>query len=152
MNIENELYNHSFQVRELLRQHHVIGPVNIATINKAHALHGERFMMKLMKILVPDNFTGLGSVVTAPATQQAFEYNQNLTEQNTGKFWKFWNNLLGATAATGQTIGNFRTDVSGMGNQQQYYAQMADTRQKNIMFVGAGLLVLVLVIILLFKK
>ena len=157
MNADQILHNNRFEVEQLFRRHRVLGPVNMETVRQAHNRHGENFMMKLLEIVTPRNqaaFTSLANPHENPFVADAFNYSAEQEKQQSGKFWQFWDNLLNKVDATGETIGEFKRDVSGVPTENDYlmYQAAAQRQRSNALFMAAGVVVLILVLILIFKK
>ena len=144
-------------VKRLLRRRNVIGEVCPGTIEKAFHRHGEKFMLELLEIITPDdsNFTGL----FAPLSPEAINYAggntiPELELENAvkagGKFWSFWDNFLNRVDTTGKTIGQFKFDSSGLNQPYQQYPLPQDNTR--LIYAGAGLLIVVVVLLLIFKK
>lgn len=152
MDINTLLQQNSGDVNRLLRRYRVFGPTTIDTINTAHRQHGAPFMAQLMAILTPTSSFGhygnaagsVGVIDTATTSQQA------ATPQK-GKFWSFWDKLLSRVDATGKTIGQFKYDSAGnaiLTGDENYRQQ----QNQNRVLIIAGLIVLALVAVLIFKK
>jgi len=162
-NIEQVLQENSFKIAHLLRRHHVYGTPNMETIKKAHDQHGEAFMLKLMEIIVPENsnFTELIKPKTAllssniNTTTLATSANPaNAAPAANGKFWDFWQNLLNGVGATGQALGQFKTDVTGANatTPEVIQQQAAAANQARTLYIVAGAFVALVIIILLIRK
>ena len=158
MNIEQVLDYYSPEIRFLLRKYRVIGAVNMETIQRAHSQYGERFMMELLEIITPEDseFTSLFTQEN-PFVAQSLQYQQNAPKDvqtaQSGKFWGFWENLLTKVDSTGETINQIKQNVSGSNNPgvQAQYVPVNPDRSKTILVI-AGVLILLIVSILLFKK
>lgn len=147
MNINQIINQNEFEVRSLLRRYRVLGDPSIETINRAHQQHGPEFMTKLLGIVTPQtsNFTGIGATVLPGSF-----INTYATQQQKPKFWSFWDNLLNRVDATGQTIGQFKTNAAGQPVQNVQYVQQQQ-QQKTVLIIAAVLIVAI-VAILIFKK
>lgn len=156
MNANQILQSNRFEVEQLLRRYRVLGPANMETIRRAHNQYGENFMMKLLEIVTPRNEAAFTSLMTPenPFVADALEYSREQQPQKTGKFWQFWNNLLNTVDRTGETIGEFKRDVSGIPPETEFLAYQAQAQRarSNSIFMAAGAVVLILVLILIFKK
>jgi hypothetical protein len=151
-NIDTVLAQNRTEVKHLLRRYRVVGEPNISTIQKAHNKHGENFMIKLLEIIAPtSNFSaGIGLMTPEnPFVQDAITYAQTQQTQQPGKFWSFWDNLLGKVANTGATINQFKQDVNAPVEQP---LQQESNARSTLVFAAAGVLVLVVVLILIFRK
>ena len=149
MNINILLQQNAPAVGLLLRRYRVQGnPASIETINAAHRQHGAAFLTELMAILTPTaSFTGIGGVI-APggiASQVA------PVTAGKNKFWNFWDNLLNRVDSTGKAIGQFKLDASG--NMVLIdEAAASQQRTQTMVLIIAGVIVLAIVAVLIFKK
>jgi hypothetical protein len=156
MDIQTILENKEFEVRGLLRRHNIAGDLNIDTIKKAHDAKGDYFMMDLLQILTPtSNYTALleprmASIPTPLMGTQSVNAPTAIDTES-GKGWKFWDNLLNYANKTGETIGNIKQEVSGTQAipQNGNYQQQPDN--KMLYYIAAGFVALI-IIILIFKK
>lgn len=156
MNIESVIQQHSQAIEWLLYRRRVIGPVNMATIQKAHDRYGESFMMDLLKIITPtgntSNFTNFADMLKPGGfVDTAVKSQQQAAPGNKGKFWGFIDKLLTSVEKTGQTIGQFKTDTNGQPIPGTYQ-QPQPINPKVIYIVAAVLIVLIVTVLLLKKK
>ena len=158
-NIEQVLQHNSARVGQLLRKHRIIGAPNMDTIKKAFEQKGERFMLELMEILVPNqsNFEDMiqprsGTIAQTIDTKTLAPMNAT-TSKPQGGFWSFWDKLLNTVDNTGEAIQKFKTDMQTDAPQDYdpNAAAKADSQTKTLYLVAAGFVALI-VIILIFRK
>lgn len=158
MDIQSILQNHSFEVQGLLRKHKIAGDLSISTINKAYSQKGERFMMELLQIITPTsnfNYDPLADPLSDETlAAEAAEYDaSHATNQTTGKFWTFWEKLLGTAVDTSKAIGQSKTNLSTpIGADGLPIPLYQETTNTNLLWLVAGGFVVLIVIILIFKK
>ena len=152
MDINKILQQNAEAVKMLLRRYRVLGDPNIETINAAHRTHGAAFMAELMTILTPSSsFTGLGGIIQPGGLVDSALQSQQQQNQQKGKFWIFWDNLLNRVDSTGKAIGQFKYDSAGNAiYQDASYIQQQQTQK--MVLVIAGLIVVAIVAILIFKN
>lgn len=166
MDIQMLLNQNKTAVSHLLQRYKIAGGVNMESIKKGHDKYGENFMMRLLEIIVPDtnNFstlitpatgaflqTGIQKTLSASQTAQLEEIQSQAATK--GKFWIFWDNLLGRIGQTGATIGQFREDAAGTVNSEEYLSYQAQQRnQSRVIFAVAGVFVVLVVLLLIFRK
>jgi hypothetical protein len=161
-NIDIVLNENAVRVGILLRKYRIIGAPTISTIKKAFEQKGERFMLELLEILVPDNssFGDLiapktGLIQSAPIDTKTLAVSSfaQPTEQNkNGGFWGFWEKLLSGVNSTGQTIDQFKQDIAS--KPIEYSSETNPTNPSNpklIYMVAAGFIVLIVLILILRK-
>lgn len=158
------------EVNRLLRKFHVVGPPTLDTIQKAHERHGERFMMKLLDIVVPEtnSFTGLiqpkeaqltsvldtKTLATSPAVVAAME-EITAENQQPGKVWSFWENLLNGVTKTGETIADFKQNLGAPVVKETAYSEeeaAAQAGKSKVMYFAAGGIVLFVILILIIYR
>lgn len=168
MDIQSILQNHSFEVQGLLRKHKIAGDLSVDTINKAYNLKGEQFMMELLKIITPtssflgigkgNGFLGLGKSTKESASDE--DEDEDIADtatvtapKETGRFWTFWEKLLGTAVDTSKAIGqskaNLSTPIGADGLPIPLYQETTNT---NLLWLVAGGFVVLILIILIFKK
>jgi hypothetical protein len=160
MDINQVLDQNSVKVRQLLRKHHVIGEPNMDSIRRGFDKHGSRFMLKLLGIITPpeSRFSAQMSAFSydpladplSDETWAAVE-KENTPVASQGKFWSFWDNLLGKIGQTGEAIGQFQTDAAGQPTQTPEQLAIAAANTRTLYMVAAGFVAL-LIIILIVKK
>jgi hypothetical protein len=159
-NIEQVLQQNSVRVGILLRKHRITGPPTMDTIKKAFEQKGERFMLELMEIIVPDqsNFEALitprsGAIATQPIDTKKLAPMNTTTAQPPGGFWSFWDKLLNTVDNTGEAIQKFKTDLQTDAPPQYDAAAAAQaaSQTKTLYLVAAGFVALIVIILLVRK-
>jgi len=155
-NIDQILNSKSIEVQGLLRKHKITGPLTIDTIRKGYDRKGSPFMMSLMKIITPtSNFTEewddpMGDALRATESEEAA---QATTTVKASAGWPFWDNVLSVITKTGSAIGSLKSDLANpAGSKTSMVTPVIDTQRTNIIYWIGGGLVILIVIILLFKK
>lgn len=169
MDANQLLQTKSQKVKNLMRHYRVAGGADMATVEKGYKKHGERFMMKLLEILVPDenSFSYLTATIpsiqpTAIATSldtKTLATSANLDKaiadtDSKGGFWGFWDKLLNTVAKTGQTVEDLKTNLAAdpsinISTEEQAAASKSRT---TLYLVGAVILVAVIVALFIFRK
>jgi hypothetical protein len=155
-NIEQVLKQNSVRVGILLRKNRIVGPPTMDTIKKAFDQKGERFMLELMEIIVPDqsHFEALiqpkaGNIAQIIDTKTLAPM-KSTTTQPQGGFWSFWDKLLNTVDNTGEAIQKFKTDINSDTAQpiDPAAAAQAASQTKTLYLVAAGFVALILIILL----
>ena len=166
----NEILNeNSSDVGRLLRRFHVVGKPSSETIEKAYNAHGDRFMMKLLEIVVPstNSFTGLiqplEATVTAPLDTKPLATSPEIAaameeaaaaNQEPGKAWKFWENLLNGITKTGETIAGFKENLAATPEPTYTPQQISqnENRSRTLYMIAGGIVIFLVLILLIFRK
>jgi hypothetical protein len=166
MEINQVLDQHNFEVKNLLRRYRVMGEPTIDTIKKAHDQHGETFMMRLLNIITPtSNLTPLLTPISPfVTTEQTLDTKtlsgsaSTISASQPGKVWTFWEKLLNGISSTGETIGGFKDSLTGSASASAVSnsaapGELVEPKTRSMLIYGAaGLLVVVVVLILIFRK
>jgi len=161
MTIEQVLENNKFKLSALFRRYGMgAKPLTVDSIRAGYEKNGEPFMLKVLEILVPDNssFEGLikpiSATVSAPGSAIDTKVLMPMTPADKSKTWGFFEKLLNGVGSLGETIGQFKRDVTSDPAGIEYTAtqEAAAKRQTNIIYMVAGGLLLLILIILLIRK
>jgi hypothetical protein len=158
-NIEQVLQQNSVRVGILLRKNRIIGPPTMDTIKKAFDQKGERFMLELIEIIVPDqsHFEALiqpksGIIAQSIDTKKLAPMNSTTTQPQ-GGFWSFWDKLLNTVDTTGEAIQKFKSDLNSDPIQavDPVEEAKAASQTKTLYLVAAGFVALIVIILLVRK-
>lgn len=147
-NIQSILQQHSFEVQGLLRRYKVAGDLNMDTIKKAYDTKGEPFMMDLLKIITP---TSHYDTDLAPDWEVALGTTE-VESQSQEKGWGFWDKLLNYVTKTSDTVNTVKKDIYGEEIPGTGSPVQQETGKSNLLIWLAAGFIIVIAIILLFKK
>jgi hypothetical protein len=160
--ISQVLQENSFAVKNLLRRYHVYGPLDMDTVQEAYKKHGSEFMMKLLAIITPQQsgFTSpLSQIPTLSGTVPTIVDTKTLAAAtkaesvSTSNGWSFWDNLLNAVSKTGEAIGQFKIDSAGNAISESQQQPITATQfNPKTLYIAAGILAFIIILILIFKK
>jgi len=161
--LDNLIAERQVQFNAVLQEFKIIPEMsNIATIKKGIRQGGSRFEIALIRALSrPNGFsnTDTATLEGPPPPPGAFINDDGVTVvpgANGVNFWSWVNNILGAANATGDTIAKLRRDITGSYSPEelQLQAQIESKKagQTRILTIGAIAAVVVIVLILIFKK
>lgn len=141
----------------VIRRYRIIPEAtNFETINKGFRQRGTAFETDLIRALAGSyvNYTDEnGNEVTGP---EEYNYNLDPAAPSGSNFWTVFNQILGGASALGATFAKVRTDVTGeytpdqLQAQTMYEAQKA--KQTQYLMIGAVIAIVLIVILLIFKK
>ncbi len=164
MDMENILNAYRVEIEGLLRRHKIAGPVTVETIRQAHDQKGAYFMMDLLKIITPESpyTTDLMAPRMAGPITAGLVIPTSYTEAKaaeadaatTGKAWNFWDNLLNYVGKTAATIAQAKTAINSPGpvDPMAEVPAPAGTPRTNIVYLIAAGFVVLIVVILIFRK
>lgn len=154
------LTKNSFAVKELFRRYNVMGNPSPATIQAAYNKHGDRFMMKLLSIITPNETSSytdtltpikpLSGVIQSTIDTKTLAIPTGATTESKSSGWTFWEKLLTAVSDTGKTIGQFKTDAAG--NQIPVEVGSTSNNNSKLLYIGAAAFALLIIMILIFRR
>ncbi len=155
MEINQLLQQNSFAVNELLRQYNIIAPDMATGIKNAYSAYGEKFMIKLVNQLSGrsaisgfDPSTDMGP--PAPPGSTVVDGITQVQDQASAQFWQIWSNVLSYVGQTGTTFQNLKQNITGTTTTDVPYTN--EGTNMTWLYIGGGLLAVVILLILIFKK
>ena len=157
MTFQQLIDNNRFQVSELLRQHHITYTNTQDGIRKAFDMHGDAFGIKLINILSKGNGSKTSNASTdtsdpnfigPPVDTSGITGSDTSSSSDSGAF-SLWGQLLSYVGKTGTTYQDFMGKINGTSS-----TSTSTTPANNLtwLYVGGGILALVVILILLFSK